>query len=397
MILDHYFDRVVIISLNRTPEKLERCKAELRAKGLSWNAVHQPAVDGSLVGAPSWWKSGGGAWGCLQSHVRVVQDALRDGVERLLVVEDDCIWQATAASMVEEFMEEVPGGWGQIYFGGQLRGSHRPTKVGNSARVMKAPSVHRTHVYALSKEYMVKFLRHVLHAPDHIEAASGAKGKIERRHIDHQLEVAQRRGDWPVYIPSFWIAGQGENLSTINLKQQTTKWWHQSWGETYRRLPLVVIDADTLLSPDHKRHLHFGYTIDAEDSRVDLGVAKCDSEDSLLRVVDVLAREAMEHQQLPAVLLRPNFKKWLEDGWSRIIDGLPTVEELGRLCDFPNSKVINHPWINPPRKIEFVEVCSPEAPAVLAGLSRSATTAFQCGIQSPAYGINWSPGTFQFL
>ena len=35
--------------------------------------------------APAWWQAGDAAWGCLMSHVMAVQEALLDGVERLLL------------------------------------------------------------------------------------------------------------------------------------------------------------------------------------------------------------------------------------------------------------------------------------------------------------------------
>ena len=47
------------------------------------------AVDGNSVPPPSWWPAGPGAWGCLRSHLRIFEDALMDGVDRLLVLEDD--------------------------------------------------------------------------------------------------------------------------------------------------------------------------------------------------------------------------------------------------------------------------------------------------------------------
>ena len=90
MNLKRYFDRVVLINLKRRPDRLARARMEL-SRG-QW-PFKQPeifeAVDGLIATPPPHWQAGPGAWGCLQSHYQILRRAIKDGVNRLLVLEDD--------------------------------------------------------------------------------------------------------------------------------------------------------------------------------------------------------------------------------------------------------------------------------------------------------------------
>ena len=350
MILDEHFDRILIISLPQAAERAARALKELREKGLSETATVFRAVDGMLSPPSDWWPSGTGAWGCMQSHYRLVQDALLDGVERLLVIEDDTIWQKGSAELVREFMEQVPADWGQIYFGGQHRTSRRPEWIKGKPAVLKANSVHRTHCYAISRETMPKMLKHVLYAPDYIEAARDLK-KPHRRHIDHQLEIAHRRGDWSVYCPSFWLAGQGENHSHINNKTWPAAWWHMTWKEQHRRLPVVVCDRE--MTTEEAKWLHFGKHLLEGEPTVDEGVRDSSDAADLVGIFDKIASEAYGCQRLPAMAGKwPEKADWMRKKWTGEVLLLSENPDLAALCDFPASKLVPHDWFNPKRVLQ---------------------------------------------
>jgi hypothetical protein len=355
MILDQHFDRIVVISLPDAGERAERALRELREKLLSSTAVVFKAIDGKLCPPSDWWPSGPGAWGCMQSHYAAVQSALMDGVERLLVIEDDCIWQNEAAPLVADFMSQVPADWGQIYFGGQHRNSRRPEWLSGKPAVLKARSVHRTHAYAISRAAMSKFLQHVVYAPDYIEAARDSK-RPHKRHVDHQLEVAHQRGDWPVYCPSFWLAGQGENHSSINGREWPAAWWHLSWRENHRRLPVVICDRAP--TAEEMKWLHFGRHLLQEDQTIDVGVRDSSDAADLVGIFEKVASEALGCQRLPALNGQwPEKTSWLQKKWPVPVLLLSENPDLAALCDFPASKLFRHDWLNPakPRLAEAVE------------------------------------------
>ncbi|WP_172683368.1 glycosyltransferase family 25 protein, partial [Verrucomicrobium spinosum] len=41
-----------------------------------------------------------GAWGCLLSHARVLAEAIADGIENVLILEDDVVFQPDAGSLL---------------------------------------------------------------------------------------------------------------------------------------------------------------------------------------------------------------------------------------------------------------------------------------------------------
>jgi len=119
MNLKRYFDRVVLINLKRRPDRLEQAK-------LALNQCHWPfrqpeifeAVDGTASTPRSDWKASPGAWGCLQSHHQILSKAIKDGVKRLLVLEDDIFFTQNFPEKVQRFLETVPSDWDQLMLGG---------------------------------------------------------------------------------------------------------------------------------------------------------------------------------------------------------------------------------------------------------------------------------------
>lgn len=63
MILDDYFERIVILSLPQSRDRAERAQRELRSKKLTESAVVVRAVDGRISRPSGWWQAGNGSWG----------------------------------------------------------------------------------------------------------------------------------------------------------------------------------------------------------------------------------------------------------------------------------------------------------------------------------------------
>ncbi len=220
--LTDWFDRVYVINCAHRPDRLEETKKHLEETGMANNDwVHYyPAIIGDWTTHPADWGSGNGAWGCLRSHQRILEDVLhtRDNENRLtlnnvLILEDDVVFKKDALEKLNEFMEDVPNDWGQIYLGGQHR-----RKKGNtdSPNVVIGNSVNRTHAYAVNQSTFQELYRHISYATDYRDT---------NKHIDHQLEVAHRRKDWRVYCPKEWITGQREGNSNISGRFNKTMFW----------------------------------------------------------------------------------------------------------------------------------------------------------------------------
>lgn len=223
MNLTDLFSRVYLINCASRPDRLERALAHLSASGMAdaSKVIVYPAVIGGWTGYPADWRAGCGAWGCLQSHRRILEDVIHVrnargmmALDSTLILEDDVFFTDDALPRLNAFMAAVPSDWGQIYLGGQHR--RTPVPVPERSGVMRASSVHRTHAYAVSRSAVTKVYCHVSYMPDY-------HGRPV--HIDHQLERAHRRGDWPVYCPARWIAGQDAGRSDISGRTNPRKLW----------------------------------------------------------------------------------------------------------------------------------------------------------------------------
>ena len=113
--LHEFCDRIVAINLPYKPERRSALTRNLGETGLARpdDITWTKAISGDWCPPPSWWGAGNGAWGCLMSHVRAVQDAMMDGVETLCLLEDDVLFHPKAGEMLERLLRELPGDWRQ--------------------------------------------------------------------------------------------------------------------------------------------------------------------------------------------------------------------------------------------------------------------------------------------
>ena len=220
--LTDWFDRVFVINCSHRPDRLAEFKEEITSKGLADidKITVYPAIIGDYTSHPAGWGGGRGAWGCLQSHRRIMEDLMHIRDERAaltwgsaLILEDDVFFLDNALEDLKRFMTSVPGDWGQIYLGGQHR---RPIGKTPNPDVIVGKSVNRTHAYAVSAPCIQKIYNHVSYMPDYVGT---------NKHIDHQLELAHQRADWPVYCPAKWICGQRANTSNVSGKKLEAMTW----------------------------------------------------------------------------------------------------------------------------------------------------------------------------
>ena len=291
MIFD-YFNHTYIISLPRHKDRVARLTGQLAGKVRKASLSVVEAIDGALLPAPAYWQQGNGAWGCLQSHVRLLQTIWQAGHSKALILEDDAIFDPSSADWLESFFSTIPQDWGQLYLGGahqmnpEIKGGYFIGK-----------SVNRTHAYAVQRAAIPKILQHICHAPDYMQNSY--------RHVDHQLEAAHQRADWKVICPEWWVFGQGENHSSINGNSHPDKWWDWASPDIIKELPWVIVTpkiTDKKLGT-YRKHLHFGWTL-ADDNRTDVGMQsgmKRRTRQALKQSMDAIAGEAWSMRRLPAV------------------------------------------------------------------------------------------------
>lgn len=292
MQLTEAFERVVVLNLpykSDRRKRLARHLAELELADPS-KIVWQRALAGDWSPPPAWFKAGNGAWGCLQSHLRVVQDALMDGVESYCVLEDDVVFKTGAGDGLKRMVRALPQNWGQLYLGGQHLAEPKQRLEGG---LWQPHNVNRTHAFALHRRAFVRFQQHISHAPDYI-----ARGPW---HIDHQLGVAHERADWLVYAPDWWIAGQEAGASNISGRHNPRMWWFRTGLAP--GLPFVVVPQRTGKAMDARLRqlIHCGNHL-KPDTFEDIGLDGCvNNPEAMAKWMNMIAVEALDRGLVPAL------------------------------------------------------------------------------------------------
>jgi len=112
--LNKYFDRIVVINLERRSDRLAQFDAEAKRVGFEYE-VHK-ALDGKFIGMDPI------VAGRL-SHIQVLRSIGKD--ERVLICEDDAIFRDDFNEALDSYMEELPEDW-HIFYLGALRVATKP-------------------------------------------------------------------------------------------------------------------------------------------------------------------------------------------------------------------------------------------------------------------------------
>ena len=332
--LSEFFERVFIINLPGKADRRDRLERHLYELGLArpGDLAWVRAVSGDLCWPPPYFKAGGGAWGCLQSHLRVAQDAAMDGLESYLVLEDDAVFDRRSSGFLRQFMNELPEDWGQIYLGGQHL--HEPGTVPGTSLVYRCHNVCRTHAYAVHKRALGRFQQHIGEAADYM-----ARGQW---HLDHQLGLAHERDVWPTYAPAWWLAGQEEGSSNISGRRNPRLWWHLT--RFSGGLPFIHVGPDWRSDElaGTRGSVHFGNNLKA-GTLEDIGLDACVHDDhALKRWLAMIARESMDMGLLPGIQHPSIPIERVRECWSAGAQPA-TSAETEALLDYPYNGLFPHP------------------------------------------------------
>jgi len=223
------------INLDRRPDRWEAFERACPMPGVE----RFPAIDGRRVRPPTWWKQGGGAWGCMLSHIRILEQALMDGMDQrgevLLVLEDDALFPDDFDERTARFLESLPTDWDQLYLGGQHRGLRAKPPQRINAEVVRPHMVNRTQAYAARGRFIRTLYQHLCDWPDHT--------RHPRHHVDHRMELLHKSGEFNIYAPTQWIIGQAGGRSDICGRITQDRYWN-AWNRTgrpSRKPPVWVI------------------------------------------------------------------------------------------------------------------------------------------------------------
>lgn len=213
-----YFKWVVCINLRRRPERWNRLLRHLEECHWPFRMPERfDAIDASATGVPCWWRGPTGAWGCLRSHLAIIERALNEQRHPVLILEDDALLCDDFEARAKGVLETLPHDWGQFYFGGRLRGqnAHATTKIND--QIISPASVLLTHAYALRGEYLTGLYHYLSYA--------GAD-RIRCRDVDQQMAVYHQTHREGLYAPSRWLIGQYAGFSDVAQRRvaRTPSW-----------------------------------------------------------------------------------------------------------------------------------------------------------------------------
>ncbi|PHR99574.1 MAG: hypothetical protein COA78_24715, partial [Blastopirellula sp.] len=227
-----FFERAYCVNLKRRPDRWEAFNAGLPQDWPFATIEQVAAVDGKKCKHPKWWRQGGGAWGCYRTHLRLIEQCLNDGVESVLLLEDDATFSDTFTADVKEYIAHVPSDWGMLYLGGQhLKAAKtKPKKI--NEWVYQPHNVNRTHAWALRGACLKRvytFLSEMVEGNHH--------------HIDHYLGRIHQQRKEKIYTPKRWLVGQAEGQSNINGREFKERFWPaaERLNVNLEEQPLVVV------------------------------------------------------------------------------------------------------------------------------------------------------------
>lgn len=232
--LKKWFGDVKVITLEKFPKRWQAFQERALKAGITGYEKF-PAILGDAANPPVWWRAGAGAWGCMMSHLHIVQQYLTKieitGEKKpLLLFEDDVLFSDDFTTRLPEIMEEIGDDWDQLYLGGQHLHIHRdrPWKCKTDKNVIHPYNINRTHAFAVNHKFLVKYQQHIIHAPDYI-------GYNWVAHIDHQLGVLHEKGEYNILAAYPWLCGQAAGKSWTSGRDVKEMWWHIQENQITRR------------------------------------------------------------------------------------------------------------------------------------------------------------------
>lgn len=307
---------VFCINLTRRKDRWDAFTARLAAA--DWplqSPMRFRATDGKMLGSPSGWQSGDGAWGCMCSHRRLLDELIHGGFENALILEDDAEFCPNFPNALRTSVSALPEPWDALLLGGQ----HMSTPVPAVGGLVKVRNSQRTHAMLVHKRYM----------PELLQRASAYQA-----HIDHCW--GPLHGQRTVYAPDPFLIWQGANTSDIDGREHGRRGWGVG-----RESPVILIApmpwdaaAPALADALQKTGVHFGYSArppDWQDPGIRLihdtafptpdtrALANGDSMKAMREWINLLSGEAANACRIVGAI-HPVMPLLAEE-WTRMLDG----------------------------------------------------------------------------
>ena len=153
MRLNEFFPHKVCINLDKRSDRWGRMCARFAEHGIE-GVERFPALDGRELTPPAGWAASRGAYGCLRSHMAVVERARREDWPSVLIFEDDAVLDPQFGVKFPRFVEQLPAGWDMLLFGG----IHYLPLIRAAENLIKIDHSLSTYAYAMRRTVYDAFL-----------------------------------------------------------------------------------------------------------------------------------------------------------------------------------------------------------------------------------------------
>ena len=153
MKLNDFFPHKVCINLDKRKDRWERMQARFTEHNIA-QVVRFSALDGNSLDIPAIWDDFPGAYGCLRSHLAVVEQARHEKKQSVLIFEDDAVLDPQLNARFNEYVDQLPEDWDMVFFGG----IHGQPFTRISCNVMRITHSLSTYAYALKQTIYDAFI-----------------------------------------------------------------------------------------------------------------------------------------------------------------------------------------------------------------------------------------------
>ena len=161
MKLFDYFDKVYCVNLDRRADRLHNFQEEVKKFDLG-EYERFSAIDGKQINITEFnSRLNPGEIGLVLSNLDIIRDAREKKYDKILIVEDDCIFTDEVIK-IKEYLEVLPEDWEMLYMGGNHNthmGVPEPIKIND--KVVKLHSTYSTHFVGV-KSSMFDYMEAVL-------------------------------------------------------------------------------------------------------------------------------------------------------------------------------------------------------------------------------------------
>lgn len=173
MKVNEYFDRVVVINLDRRTDRMDKLGAQLNELGIVYERFS--AIDAQELGIEPLVAG-------TQSHVAVWKKYLN---QRILILEDDALFCNDFNDKFAEVMPELPKDWDIFYLGALLpKDTGKVQSIGNRYWYQQIMST-GAHAYCIRPQLMYTFAKDLEEYDWYIDIGLRLKNE------DHKCYIAQ--------------------------------------------------------------------------------------------------------------------------------------------------------------------------------------------------------------